>query len=239
MAPEQQKLLKIKEVVEILQVEQPGLSIPTVRFWEDQGLIRPARTKSGYRLFTQADIERLRYIIIAQRDRYLPLKVIKEHLDMMDQGIEPPQPETFDPVSSPDVQDQEPTRELVHERIPSKQPMKLTRQELLLRSGLPESAMVELERLKVIQPRRGSSYYGWEAFTLAVVARKMTPLGLDLRQLRGIKQAAEHEVSMIEYTVSTYRRPEMAQKATFDLAELILHAHAALIQSALDHSDQR
>ena len=61
-----------------------------LRFLESEGLVEPERTPSGYRKYSVEDMERLRYIIRAQREHYLPLKVIKEHLDAIDRGLEPP-----------------------------------------------------------------------------------------------------------------------------------------------------
>ena len=64
-----------------LRPEFPEVSISKIRFLEAEGLVRPARTASGYRQFSVADVERLRFVLSAQRDRYLPLKVIREQLD--------------------------------------------------------------------------------------------------------------------------------------------------------------
>src|SRR5690349_25010185 len=61
-----------------------------LRFLESEGLVEPERTPSGYRKYSVEDMERLRYIIRAQREQYLPLKVIKEHLDAIDRGLQPP-----------------------------------------------------------------------------------------------------------------------------------------------------
>ena len=58
---------------------------------ESEGLIEPQRTPSGYRKFTNTDLERLRYVLLAQRDHYLPLRVIKENLDALDRGLQPAQ----------------------------------------------------------------------------------------------------------------------------------------------------
>ena len=57
-----------------------------IRFLETEGLVEPERTPSGYRKYSEHDIERLRYVIRAQREHYLPLKVIREHLDAIDRG---------------------------------------------------------------------------------------------------------------------------------------------------------
>jgi DNA-binding transcriptional MerR regulator len=71
----------IGEVLAQLRAEFPDISVSKIRFLETEGLIQPARSPSGYRKFGPADVDRLRYILTAQRDRYLPLRVIKDQLD--------------------------------------------------------------------------------------------------------------------------------------------------------------
>ena len=71
----------IGEVIAQLRGEFPDVSISKIRFLESEGLIEPARSPSGYRKFGAADVDRLRYILTAQRDQYLPLRVIKDQLD--------------------------------------------------------------------------------------------------------------------------------------------------------------
>jgi DNA-binding transcriptional MerR regulator len=78
------KLYSIGEVLAALQPDFPDVTISKIRFLEDKGLIEPARTPSGYRQFCGADVDRLRYVLTAQRDRYLPLKVIKDNLAALD-----------------------------------------------------------------------------------------------------------------------------------------------------------
>jgi DNA-binding transcriptional MerR regulator len=80
----------IGEVLRRLRDEFPDVSISKIRFLESAGLIDPERTPSGYRKFSVADLDRLRYVLAAQRDHYLPLKVIREHLDALSRGLEPP-----------------------------------------------------------------------------------------------------------------------------------------------------
>jgi DNA-binding transcriptional MerR regulator len=84
----------IGEVLNRLKDEFDDITISKIRFLEAEGLISPDRTESGYRKFTDADIDRLRYVLRAQRDRYLPLKVIKEELQRIDAGlpVAPPDP---------------------------------------------------------------------------------------------------------------------------------------------------
>ena len=84
----------IGEVLNRLKDEFDDITISKIRFLEAEGLINPDRTESGYRKFADADIDRLRYVLRAQRDRYLPLKVIKDELDRIDAGL---------PVENPNV----------------------------------------------------------------------------------------------------------------------------------------
>ena len=71
----------IGEVIAQLRAEFPDVSVSKIRFLEAEGLIQPARSPSGYRKFGPTDVERLRYILTAQRDQYLPLRVIKDQLE--------------------------------------------------------------------------------------------------------------------------------------------------------------
>ena len=84
----------IGKVLAELRDEFPDISPSKIRFLEAEGLIQPARAESGYRRFTVADVERLRYILTVQRDEYLPLRVIKQRLDALD-GVAEPEPETM------------------------------------------------------------------------------------------------------------------------------------------------
>lgn len=81
----------IGEVLSLLQVEYPDVTISKIRFLESQGLLNPERTPSGYRKFRDEDIERLRWILTQQRDHFLPLKVIKERLAAGDFADGPPE----------------------------------------------------------------------------------------------------------------------------------------------------
>src|SRR5581483_6308874 len=81
-APQQrERLFRIGEVVRRLRDEFPDISISKIRYLEDEGLLTPRRTQGGYRLFSQADVERLQTILRLQRDEFLPLRVIRDELD--------------------------------------------------------------------------------------------------------------------------------------------------------------
>src|SRR3954453_2867621 len=79
--------LSIGEVLSLLREEFPDVTIPKIRFLESQGLLDPERTPSGYRKFYEPDIERLRWILLQQRENFLPLKVIKGRLDSPDEAV--------------------------------------------------------------------------------------------------------------------------------------------------------
>jgi DNA-binding transcriptional MerR regulator len=94
--------VSIGDVLDQLRPEFDDITISKIRFLESQGLIDPERTPSGYRKFSPADVERLRFILRQQREHFLPLKVIKERLDQLDQGVPA---ETFDaPVAATDAE---------------------------------------------------------------------------------------------------------------------------------------
>ncbi|MCL2784125.1 MAG: MerR family transcriptional regulator [Propionibacteriaceae bacterium] len=222
--------LAIGKVLTLLKTEYPDISISKIRFLEAEGLITPERAPSGFRRYSKADVERLRYILSAQKNNYLPLKVIRDNLDLIDQGIDPAPPEPIEPPKPV-------TEEHIDTMGGQRPPVRLSREELLDRSGLPESSLIELERQGIIRLRRGTYFYGWESLTLAIVAAKLAPLGIEARQLRVVKNAADHEVELILMTASHYaRRPEIARRATLEIAEVIMQAHAALLQVGLDHA---
>ncbi|MDR1449378.1 MAG: MerR family transcriptional regulator [Propionibacteriaceae bacterium] len=229
-----QSTRSIGQVLSLVKPEFPDVSISKIRYLESEGLLLPERAPSGYRRYGQSDIDRLRYVLNAQKNYYLPLKVIREHLDMIDRGIEPPLIEPVDPAPAPAPVPIPPAAS--QPAASSTPPLKLTRAQLLEKSGLPEATLVELERHQVVKLRHNSAHYGWEALTVAIVARKLSPFGLDARHLRAVKQSAEREVKIIEEAVAPYiRHRDAARKATIEVAEFILHAHAALMQTALDN----
>lgn len=227
----QAPLRSIGQVLTILKAEFSDVSISKIRFLEGEGLVSPERAPSGYRKYSQADIDRLRYILRVQRDQYLPLKVIRENLELMDAGQEPPAHDAPPPPAA------DPAPNAVAERGPARgsRPIRLTRRELLRGSGLSEARLIELERQQLVLPRRNSSFYGREALMVCVVARKMQAYGMDTRHLRAIKQAAEREAGLVEQAAQPFVRnnPEAAHLVS-ELSQLVIHAHVALMYTMLE-----
>ncbi len=222
----------IGQVLKILSEDFDDISISKIRFLESEGLVTPERAPSGYRRYSQSDVDRLRYILDVQKNHYLPLKVIRENLELMDSGQEPPSPTP--PRPNPDEPSFEPTPGKIGR--PAKNPIHITRRELLRLSGLSENALSELERHALVVPRRGTIYYGRDALTVAVVARKLAPYGMDARHLRAVKQAAEREAALVDQAVAPHRRRSQSPKqAAAEVMTLVMHAHAALLRSSINY----
>ncbi len=228
-------LRSIGQVLTLVKTDFPDVSISKIRFLEGEGLLSPERAPSGYRRYSQADIDRLRYILRMQKEHYLPLRVIREHLEAMDEGREPPAPE-----SSVVVEEAVATSVLVSGRRvrPARTPLDFSRRELMRASGLTEAQLLELERHLLVIPHRGTNRYGREALTVCVAARKLNAYGMDSRHLRAIRQSAEREAGLVEQAVLPFyrRRSPDASRALSEVTQLVLHAHAAMLHSMLDHS---
>lgn len=228
----------IGAVLKILAEDFPDISISKIRFLEGEGLISPERAPSGYRRYAEADIERLRYILDVQKNHYLPLKVIRENLAAIDAGADPASLTTPAPVPVPE-RTVEPETLLPRATVAPppgapKRPVHITRRELLRMSGLGESALAELERHALVVPKHGTAYYGRDALTVAVAARKLRAYGMDARHLRAIKQAAEREAALVDQAAAPHiRRGAASRQAVSDVMRLVLITHGALLRSSI------
>jgi DNA-binding transcriptional MerR regulator len=225
----------IGQVMAILRTEFPDISISKIRFLEAEGLITPQRAPSGYRRYSENDVERLRYVLAVQRDHYLPLKVIKEHLEQLDRGQAPlPTGAQSAPAGSSAASTE---RSVSPPAAAAKQPVRLTRQELLDASGLTESALSELERTQIVATRRGTAHYGRDALTLAIAARRLAEYGIDGRHLRAFKLSADREVGLVEQVIAPYiRRAGGGRDVPTDVTQLVISFHAALVRTAMERN---
>ena len=216
----------------ILHTEFPEISISKIRFLEAEGLITPQRAPSGYRRYTESDVERLRYVLSVQREHYLPLKVIREHLEQIDRGqtqLGLTQGAALGVGSAAAAQNQN--------SVTAKQPIRLTRQELLDASGLTEAALSELERTQILHTRRGTAHYGRDALTLAIAARRLAEYGIDGRHLRAFKLSADREVGLVEQAIAPYvRRSGSNRDVPGDVTQLVISFHAALVRTAMERN---
>ncbi|GAB3623030.1 MerR family transcriptional regulator [Mariniluteicoccus endophyticus] len=232
----------IGQVLTILKSDFPDISISKIRFLESEGLVSPERApSSGYRKYSEHDVERLRYILTVQKNHYLPLKVIREHLDMMDRGmapprIEPPTPAAESPVAEagPDEPTGARAGNITPAQAQKRPPLRMSRRELLAASGLSEPQLIELEKELLVTPRRGTSYYGREAVTIAIAARRLAEYGIDARHLRQVKSYAQREYSLIEQAVAPYQRRASSRPVAQEATQLMIHVHAAMMRIAAD-----
>ena len=233
--------LTIGQAVADLKAEFPDVDIKEskIRHLEAEGLVEPERTPSGYRKYSVADMEKLRYIIRAQREHYLPLKVIREHLDALERGLEP-----GPLVSAPTVPGallDDPTRGLASMR-PSDASVRISRRELLKTAQIEEPLLVQLESYGLVQPRPGARDYDADALMVAKVAGELASFGLEPRHLRSFKTAAEREVGLVEQVVAPIRASRedgaegRAAQVVDELAVLSVRLHATLVRAGLRRS---
>lgn len=230
--------MSIGEVLGQLRPEFADITISKIRFLEAEGLIEPERTASGYRKFSREDLSRLRYVLSAQRDHYLPLRVIKEHLDAIDRGLEPPALGGGGPKVP---------RALVAAEglpgadafLPEVSEIRLSREELLAAAGLEPEQLDQLEQYGLVAPRSGGSHYDGDALVIAKTVAEMARFGIEARHLRPFKSAAEREIGLVEQVVTPLvrqRNPEArarADEVARELAALSVKLHATLVRAGL------
>ncbi len=239
--PSKSSLRSIGQVLASLKGDFPDVSISKIRFLETEGLIMPERAPSGYRRYASADVDRLRYVLAVQRDHYLPLRVIREHLEMMDRGMSPPTMDSIRPTATSSPPPPHGAPPSGGEPSPSgppappKPPLRLSRIDLLEASGLSEPALAELERTQIVLPKRGTSHYGREALTLAIAAKKMAEYGIDGRHLRAFKMSADREVGLVEQAIAPHvRRAGGNRDVSGEVTQLVISFHAALVRTAME-----
>ncbi|MEU9478499.1 MerR family transcriptional regulator [Streptomyces sp. NPDC048191] len=221
-------LMSIGTVLNTLREEFPEVTISKIRFLESEGLIEPQRTPAGYRKFSAGDVERLAHVLRMQRDHYLPLKVIREHLDAMERG---------EAVQLPVVGRQR-TAEDVREQPVVPTVARVGRAELLAAAEIDEGELKEWESYGLIAPLE-DGVYDAEAVTVAALVSELGRFGIEPRHLRVMKAAADREAGLVDQVVAPlrlHRNPQTrahAEARTKELAALTVRLHAALVQTAL------
>jgi len=214
------QLLSIGQVLARLTPEFPDLTPSKLRFLEERGLVRPARTESGYRKFCQQDLERLRLILTMQRDRYLPLVVIKSYLDDVDAGRGPVLPGS--------------TAEHGPSMLPSGR--RLSRDELIRDAGATPMLLQDAVSASVITP---GETFGDDTLAVLKALVELQRCGIEPRHLRGFRVAAERELGLIESAlVPVSRRNDASSRAraaelAVEIAGQLEIVRGSLIRSAL------
>jgi DNA-binding transcriptional MerR regulator len=232
--------MNIGQVLDQLRADYPGVTIPKIRFLEDKGLIKPERTPAGYRKFSQDDVERLRYVLRMQRDHYLPLKVIGDHLDAIDRGLEPPPIDAVVPTV--------PQVALAADGLPSAESfarrdnLRLSRRELVKIAGISEDLLQQLEQYGLLSARPGTGHFDTDALVIAQTARELADFGFEPRHLRAFKTSADREIGLVEQVVAPLKRGRdasaraRADDAVSEIAALSVRLHATLVKAGLRSS---
>jgi len=213
-------LLSIGQVLARLTPEFPDLTPSKLRFLEEQKLVSPARTESGYRKFCAADVDRLRLILSMQRDHYLPLKVIREYLHDVDAGRSP----EFPGAGGAPRQSM-----LSQER-------RFNRDELIREAGASPMLLNDAVSASVIVP---AEVYGDDALAVLRALVELQRCGIEPRHLRGFRAATERELGLIESAlVPLARRRDASSKAAVaerakEIANQLEVVRGSLIRSAL------
>lgn len=205
----------IGEVLVDLKPEFPGVTISKIRFLESEGLINPERTRSGYRKFFPADVERLRMILKLQRQEYLPLKVIRERLESTatsgdgnsSEPAERGRPDVEDDVSIPatDVQ--------------------MTREEMASATGVPAELLEELESFGFLHPHalNGAIVYNGDDLAVVGIVKDFFKYGVEPRHLTMYRHFADREASFFQaiiLPILRQRNPDARRSAAMSLSEL-------------------
>jgi DNA-binding transcriptional MerR regulator len=182
------KALTIGAVAKILGQEFDDISISKIRYLEDQKLLAPRRTPGGYRLYSQADVERLRAILRMQRDEFLPLRVIRQEL------------------ASGDFSGQRRGSEAAATRRATSVDASvstLTLEEILDEAGVSENLIRELQEYGIVQPERRDGRMVYDETDLEIVraAAELSRFGVAGRNLRVFRSSADREAALLQQIV--------------------------------------
>jgi DNA-binding transcriptional MerR regulator len=243
--------LSIGEVLSLLQEEFPDVTISKIRFLESQGLIDPERTPSGYRKFYAPDVERLRFILREQRERFLPLKVIKDRLDSGDpaDGEEEAPPAATGPAPAPPAAPAAAATERVPAWMQKPAPargveageLQLTFDELVAAAGMTPAQLRQVEEYGLVAGTTVGrvTYYDGDALVVARVCGGLMAQGLEGRHLRAFRTAVDRESGLYEQVVLPLvkqRNPQAraeAQDRLRSLTRLGAELHEALLRTSL------
>ncbi len=219
--------MSIGAVLGLLKNEFPAVTISKVRFLEDQGLVTPQRAPSGYRRFSQADVERLRFALAAQRDNFMPLRVIRERLAELDAG----RGETIAPVARVVSTD--------GEARAGHLPARLRTGELADVTGASLEEIATLTAAGLITQDAGGRYDS-SAVAIVTVAGSLGQHGIDARHLRTLRSAADRQVDLVAQVTAPARanassaHRERARAMAQEISVLCGELHTALVRAGIE-----
>jgi DNA-binding transcriptional MerR regulator len=209
------RLLTIGQVLNELTPEFSDLTQSKLRFLEENGLVTPQRTDSGYRKFSENDLARLRLILELQRDRYLPLKVIRQYLLDLDGGKQPSLPGQSDAPAS-------------QTRLTKAK--KITRIELIAETAITDALIADAQSVGLISDEPFDS----NTIEIARSIMQLQRYGITPRHLRGVKAAADREIGIIQGVIA----PVLSKKDSSSRSRAAhfageIQAHFAIIRNEM------
>jgi DNA-binding transcriptional MerR regulator len=236
--------MRISDVLQALRDDFPSVSHSKLRFLEEQGLVEPVRTAAGYRQYSPADVERLRFVLLEQRDRYLPLKVIKDRLEELDAGeIELGRPASRSPEAR--ARETRTTREPERASGPAHAPVPVP-------VPVPEPEHPEAAEQTAVDPalvdglvsagvlRAGPG--GRLDDTASEILRTATALGrygIEPRHLRSLRTAVDRQVALAAQVVAPLRSQQApaaqvrADETADEIGDLFVRLHAAWLRQEI------
>ncbi|CDO88777.1 MerR family transcriptional regulator [Mycobacterium triplex] len=231
--------MSIGAVLDLLRPDFPDVTISKIRFLEAEGLVTPQRAASGYRRFTAYDCARLRFILTAQRDHYLPLKVIRAQLDAQPDGELPPfgSPYGVPRLVSVAEGDAAPeTGSAAAAVAPTR--VRLSREDLLERAGVDEDLLTALLKAGVITTGPGG-FFDEHTVVILQCARALSDYGVEPRHLRAFRSAADRQSDLIAQIAGPLIKADKAgardraDDLAREVAALAITLHTSLIKSAV------
>jgi DNA-binding transcriptional MerR regulator len=227
--------MSIGAVLDLLRPDFPDVTISKIRFLEAEGLVTPERTPSGYRRFTAYDCARLRFILTAQRDQYLPLKVIKAQLDAQPDGELPRSGSAYGvprlvPVDSESAADDGGSV--------AQSQVRLRREDLLSRSGIDDAMLNELVKGGIVKPG-AAGFFDDHSVVIAQCAKALAEYGVEPRHLRAFRSAADRQSDLIAQIAGPVVKAgkagarDRADDLAREVAALAITLHTSLIKSAV------
>jgi DNA-binding transcriptional MerR regulator len=233
--------MSIGAVLDLLRPDFPDVTISKIRFLEAEGLVTPQRAASGYRRFTAYDCARLRFILTAQRDQYLPLKVIKAQLDAQPDGELPRAGSPYGvprlvSIGGPEGGGRGQPRSDPAAVAPTR--IRLSREDLLERSGVDAGLLTALLKAGVITTGPGG-FFDEHAVAILQCARALAEYGVEPRHLRAFRSAADRQSDLIAQIAGPLVKAgkagarDRADDLAREVAALAITLHTSLIKSAV------
>jgi DNA-binding transcriptional MerR regulator len=233
--------LTIGAVLAALRDDFPDVTISKIRYLESEDLVHPQRTPSGYRKFSRADVDRLRYVLTAQRDHYLPLRVIKEHLDALDRGLPvpgtgPAAPGGTAPGPAADRPADRPAPPPSAGPVAERPPMPAD--EFARAAGLEPGQLADCVQYGLLTPDADGRHPAGD-LPIAQAAAGLARHGIEPRHLRVFRTGAEREAVLVEQLLAPVlrsRSEDARARAAEDLAQLAglsAQLHRALLEARL------